>query len=101
MAAMSALAPCALDMSQHGWLVGGLQRPRAVTLLCTFTTCTALPAQEGYLILAELLLRCSLCWLQVGFEDLEKWALSNPDPQESMSSGRQELAEIYLDMHIK
>lgn len=38
---------------------------------------------------------------KVGFEDLEKWALSNPDPQESMSSGRQELAEIYLDMHIK
>jgi hypothetical protein len=32
---------------------------------------------------------------------LEKWALSNPDPQESMASGRQELAEIYLDMHIK
>ena len=38
---------------------------------------------------------------QVGFEELEKWALSNPDPQESMGSGRQELAEIYLDMHIK
>lgn len=42
-----------------------------------------------------------LCPAQVGFADLEKWALSNPDPQESMGSGRQELAEIYLDMHIK
>lgn len=50
---------------------------------------------------ANLLLMCFLYWLQVGFEDLEKWALSNPDPQESMSSGRQELAEIYLDMHVK
>lgn len=38
---------------------------------------------------------------QVGFEELEKWALSNPDPQEGITSGRQELAEIYLDMHIK
>lgn len=38
---------------------------------------------------------------QVGFEELEKWALSNPDPAEGLPSGRQELAEIYLSMHIK
>jgi hypothetical protein len=38
---------------------------------------------------------------QVGFEELAKWALSNPDPQDDMVSGRQELAEIYLDMHIR
>jgi hypothetical protein len=48
-----------------------------------------------------VLLLLLLLLLQVGFEDLEKWALSNPDPQDGMTSGRQELAEIYLDMHIK
>jgi hypothetical protein len=39
--------------------------------------------------------------LQATFEELEKWALSNPDPAANMASARQELAEIYLDMHIK
>lgn len=38
---------------------------------------------------------------QVGFEELEKFALSNQDPIESLGSGRQELAEIYLDMALK
>jgi hypothetical protein len=38
---------------------------------------------------------------QVGFEELEKVALSAPDPGDAIASGRQELAEIYLDMHIK
>lgn len=43
----------------------------------------------------------ALILFQVGFDELEKWALSNPDPGADMTSGRQELAEIYLDMHIK
>lgn len=38
---------------------------------------------------------------QVGFEDLEKWALSNPDPAADVASGSQELAEIYLDMAMR
>jgi hypothetical protein len=33
--------------------------------------------------------------------ELEKYALSNPDPGQAMASGRQELAEIYLDMATK
>jgi hypothetical protein len=40
-------------------------------------------------------------WLQVGFVELEKYALGNPEPGESMASARQELAEIYLDMATK
>lgn len=39
--------------------------------------------------------------LQVGFDELEKFALSNPEPAASLGSGRQELAEIYLDMALK
>lgn len=38
---------------------------------------------------------------QVGFEELEKFALSNPEPASTLGSGRQELAEIYLDMALK
>ena len=38
---------------------------------------------------------------QIGFEDLEKWALANPDPVGTVGSGSQELAEIYLDMAMK
>lgn len=37
---------------------------------------------------------------KVGFADLEKFALSNPDPGFDVGSGRQELAEIYLNMHV-
>ncbi|KAF8060613.1 hypothetical protein HT031_004790 [Scenedesmus sp. PABB004] len=37
---------------------------------------------------------------KVGFEELEAFALANPDPAESLGSGRQELAEIYLDMAL-
>jgi hypothetical protein len=37
----------------------------------------------------------------VGWEELEKWALSNPDPGLGMASGKQELAEIYLDMGLR
>lgn len=33
---------------------------------------------------------------KVGFAELEKFALSNPDPGHGVGSGRQELAEIYL-----
>eukprot|EP00879_Flechtneria_rotunda_P002562 GHRR01002761.1.p1 GENE.GHRR01002761.1~~GHRR01002761.1.p1 ORF type:complete len:444 (+),score=143.45 GHRR01002761.1:631-1962(+) len=38
---------------------------------------------------------------KVTFDELEQYSLSNPDPAESLGSGRQELAEIYLDMAIK
>eukprot|EP00877_Chromochloris_zofingiensis_P006739 jgi/Chrzof1/2318/Cz11g10240.t1 len=38
---------------------------------------------------------------KVTFEDLEKYALSSPDPAADLPSARQELAEIILDMHIK
>eukprot|EP00878_Enallax_costatus_P008674 GHUV01009068.1.p1 GENE.GHUV01009068.1~~GHUV01009068.1.p1 ORF type:complete len:407 (+),score=129.84 GHUV01009068.1:796-2016(+) len=38
---------------------------------------------------------------KVGFEELEEYALTHPDPAESIGSGRQELAEIYLDMGLK
>ncbi|WIA35467.1 hypothetical protein OEZ86_003904 [Tetradesmus obliquus] len=38
---------------------------------------------------------------KVGFAELEKYALSNPDPGSSMASAKQELAEIYLDMATK
>ncbi len=38
---------------------------------------------------------------QVGFEDLEKLVLAAPDAADAVGSGRQELAEIYLDMAIK
>ncbi|KAI8477277.1 MAG: xylose isomerase-like protein [Monoraphidium minutum] len=37
---------------------------------------------------------------KVGFEELEKYALANPDPSEDVGSGSQELAEIYLGMHL-
>jgi hypothetical protein len=36
----------------------------------------------------------------VGFDDLEKFALSHPDPADDVGSGSQELAEILLDMHL-
>jgi xylose isomerase len=38
---------------------------------------------------------------KVGFEELEEFALSNPEPASTLGSGRQELAEIYLDMALK
>jgi xylose isomerase len=38
---------------------------------------------------------------KVGFEELEKFALSNPEPGFDVGSGSQELAEIYLDMATK
>lgn len=67
------------------------------------TTCLLVCVGHGLIFNVAPVQHCSmlLCPAQVGFADLEKWALSNPDPQESMGSGRQELAEIYLDMHIK
>lgn len=34
-------------------------------------------------------------------EELEKWALSNPDPIADVASGSQELAGIYLDMAMR
>ncbi|KIZ04907.1 xylose isomerase [Monoraphidium neglectum] len=37
---------------------------------------------------------------KVGFDDLEKFALSHPDPADDVGSGSQELAEILLDMHL-
>jgi hypothetical protein len=37
---------------------------------------------------------------QVGFEELEKWALHHRDPALDVGSGSQELAEIYLDMAL-
>lgn len=36
---------------------------------------------------------------KVGFEELEQYALSHPDPAQDVGSGSQELAEIYLSMH--
>jgi hypothetical protein len=32
----------------------------------------------------------------VGFEELSKWALAHPDPDEGLPSGKQELAEMLL-----
>lgn len=36
----------------------------------------------------------------MGFEELEQYALSHPDPAQDVGSGSQELAEIYLSMHL-
>jgi hypothetical protein len=44
---------------------------------------------------------CVYVPLQVGFEELEKYALENADPVESIGSGQQELAEILFDMGMK
>eukprot|EP01025_Chloroclados_australasicus_P015007 TRINITY_DN1712_c0_g1_i11.p1 TRINITY_DN1712_c0_g1~~TRINITY_DN1712_c0_g1_i11.p1 ORF type:complete len:428 (+),score=61.83 TRINITY_DN1712_c0_g1_i11:1211-2494(+) len=38
---------------------------------------------------------------KIGFKELEKYALSEPDPWDGMVSGSQELAELYLSMYVK
>lgn len=39
--------------------------------------------------------------MQVGFKELEEYALAHSDPVESLPSGQAEKAEIMLSMYVK
>jgi hypothetical protein len=64
---------------------------------CVFVCTDVLPAPPPRTRVHHTVTVCH----QVGFEDLEKLVLAAPDAADAVGSGRQELAEIYLDMAIK